>query len=149
MKLNFSIDLENNEVFEKEIQKALRAEAKRIAREQFVAVMEEEVKRVAAARAEEFCKGRLYDGTIREIRADVNSAIADYLRRKEFSPAYIQNKMDDLLKKAQTDIDERIDGIDHKVEERTDKIVRECFDKAFADKFVRQIMRRSCGDPNE
>lgn len=146
MRINFSIDLENNEVFDQEVQKALKAEAKRIAREQFSLVMAEEVKRIAGARAEEVCKGNTYSGIIREIRADVNAAVTDHLKRNEFSPAYIQKKTDEMFRKAQLYIDHHMDEIDDKLDAKISKMVKERLDKALADSLVRQIMRNIGGE---
>lgn len=145
-RIMLSIDLGDNEVLEDSIREAIRTEAKRIAREQFSLVVQEEVKRIAAARAEEICRGHVYDGTIREIRAEVNSAVADHLKRNEFSWAYLEKKVDELFKKAQVEVDNRIDGLDAKVEAKISKIVRERFDKVFSDLLVRQLMSRNGGE---
>lgn len=148
-RITINVDLETNEVFEKETIEAIRAEARKIAREQFSAVLEEEVSRLIGRRLETYSRSNKWDGT----QAYFNKAVDEHLRQQL---GKIQLSVDDIRGMVETKIryiesDARgrttnfIEGIDKRIDAIIDEKVMKWFQIAFSDAFTKAMMQNMPG----
>lgn len=145
-----SVDLDDNEVLEKEIQKAVRDTAKQIAREEINKVLKEEIERVT----EKLVKDIKSSGWGRCSRLEtmakdeVNRIVKETIGEVEIPKDAVAKRLDEILSRTEQKVDRLIaDRVEHEtiedyIEEKVRQEVKAKVPDALLDIIVNGIQQR-------
>ena len=146
-RINLSVDLENNEIFDESLRNAVRDYAKQVAREEFERVVSSEISRIAESTAKSYVSSP-YGVISQRFNKEVRDAVDKAILHPSFARAEIRtqlnNRLDfaeslcrDLLTRLENSVNEAIASSREQIAHQTNAAVEKAANDAVANILVK------------
>ena len=142
-RINLSVDIEDNELFEKTFIEAVSAEARQIARDEFTKHMQAEISRIVKENVNELLSGEwssvrklLNESVKRELMKQIDSGLlSDSIIRSAFNNSVmrVENKANSSIEQIDSAMQAQIGLIDSKINEAVNNYIDKSFKKGMLD----------------
>lgn len=139
-RINLSIDLEDNELFEESAARAVRDYACQIAREEFDKYLRAEIQRLIDAKLDDMCHGHY--GFPSQVQEAASKTMKELIRDPEFSTAALKEAFDERCDQLLHTIEQKMECLDEDVSSRIDAKLNQNMDDLIRDSLNR-IIRQS------
>lgn len=139
-RINLSIDLEDNELFEESAARAVRDYACQIAREEFDKYLRAEIQRLIDAKLDDMCHGHY--GFPSQVQEAASKTMKELIRDPEFSTAALKEAFDERCDQLLHTIEQKMESLDEDVSSRIDAKLNQNMDDLIRDSLNR-IIRQS------
>ena len=139
-RINLSIDLEDNELFEKSALQTVRDYARQVAREEFDKHIRAEIQRLIDATLDDMCHGHY--GFPSQVQEAAAKTMKELVRDPEFSTAALKEAFDERCDQLLHAIEQKMESLDEDVSSRIDAKLNQNMDDLIRDSLNR-IIRQS------
>lgn len=139
-RINLSIDLEDNELFEESAARAVRDYARQVAREEFDKHIRAEIQRLIDAKLDDMCHGHY--GFPSQVQEAAAKTMKELVRDPEFSTAALKEAFDERCDQLLHAIEQKMESLDEDVSSRIDAKLNQNMDDLIRDSLNR-IIRQS------
>ncbi|MBQ9739926.1 MAG: hypothetical protein IJV91_03200 [Kiritimatiellae bacterium] len=144
-RVTINVDLDTNEVFSAEMQKAIESEVRKITREQVSAVLEDEIKRLIRARLNEYEKASQWSQVQQKFNAAVDAQVQLQLKETKLTRPEIEAMVEKHLRHIDVVAQKKLDGIDATISRVIDRTVKSLFSDKISSAFAKAIMDNAFG----
>ena len=139
-RINLSIDLEDNELFEKSALQTVRDYARQVAREEFDKHLRAEIQRLIDAKLDDMCHGHYgFPSQVQEAAAKTMKAL---VCDPEFATTALKEAFDERCDQLLHTVEQKMESLDEDVSSRIDAKLNQNMDDLIRDSLNR-IIRQS------
>ena len=139
-RINLSIDLEDNELFEESAMQAVCDYARQVAREEFDKHLRAEIQRLIDVKLDDICHGHY--GFSSQVQEAAAKTMKELVRDPEFSTAALKEAFDERCDQLLHAIEQKMESLDEDVSSRIDAKLNQNMDDLIRDSLNR-IIRQS------
>lgn len=139
-RINLSIDLEDNELFEESVTRAVRDYARQVAREEFDKHLRVEVQRLIDAKLDDMCHGHY--GFPSQVQEAAAKTMKELIRDPEFATNALKEAFDERCDQLLHTVEQKMENLDEDVSSRIDAKLNQNIDDLIRDSLSR-IIRQS------